>query len=201
MVVIPQPSLGVDRLADRTENAQRTASGAVDIVLALAHQGADRGRCGIKDRDLMLVDHLPKARRVGIVGNALEHQGCGAVRQRTIKNVAVPGHPADVCGAPENLALAVVENIFVRHRRIDEITAGRMQDPFRLTGRARSVKNEQRILGGHFGRRAVGRGRCARLVIPDVAALDPVDGSAGAANHDHVAHVRAALERGIGIAL
>ena len=201
MVVIPQPRLGVDRLANGTEDAQRAPVGAAHIILTFAHQRADRRRRSVKDRDLVLVDHLPKPRRVGIVGNAFEHQGRGAVRERTVKDIAVPGHPADIGGAPVNLALAVVENVFVRHRRIDEIAAGRMQDPFRLTGRARSVKNEQRILGGHFGRRAVGRGRCARLVIPDVAALDPVDGSAGAANHDHVSHVRAALERGIGIAL
>ncbi len=173
MVVIPQPRLGVDRLADRAEDAQRAPAGAADIVLALAHQRADRGRRGVKDRDLVLVDDLPKARRVGIVGHTLEHQRRGAVGERPVEDVAVPGHPADIGGAPINLALAVVENVFMGHRRIDEIAAGRVQHPFGLPGRARGVKDKQRVLGRHFRRRAVGRGRRACLVIPDVAAREP----------------------------
>src|SRR5205823_1418285 len=41
MVVIPEPGFGVDRLADRAEEAQRFAAGLADVILALAHQGAD----------------------------------------------------------------------------------------------------------------------------------------------------------------
>src|SRR5207248_4903145 len=60
MVVIPEPSFGVDWLADRAEKSERFAAGLADIILALAHQGADRGRRGVEDRHLVLVDDLPE---------------------------------------------------------------------------------------------------------------------------------------------
>ena len=173
MVVIPQPRLGVDRLADRAEQAQRLAAGLADIVLALAHQRPDRGRRGVEDRDIVLVDDLPEARRVRVVRHALEHQGRRAVGERAVDDVAVPGDPADIGGAPVNLAVAVVEDVFVRHRRVDQIAAGRVQHALRLAGRSRGVEDEQRVLGRHLLGRAVGRGGGADLVIPEVAAVLP----------------------------
>src|SRR5205807_4586889 len=73
IVVIPEPGFGVDWLADRAEEAQRFAAGLADVILALAHQGADRGRRGVEDADLVLVDDLPEARRVRVVRHALKH--------------------------------------------------------------------------------------------------------------------------------
>src|SRR4029077_3678508 len=67
LFVVPHPGLGIDRLADRAENADRLAAGLLHIALALAHQRADRGRRGIEDRDLVLVADLPEARWVGVV--------------------------------------------------------------------------------------------------------------------------------------
>src|SRR5262249_337737 len=60
--VVPQPGFGVDRLADRAEQPQRLAAGALHRLLALAHEGADRRRRGVDDIDLVLVHHLPEAR-------------------------------------------------------------------------------------------------------------------------------------------
>ena len=149
----------------------------------------------------MLVDDLPKPRGVRVIGHALEHQGRGAVGERPIDDVAVPGHPADIGGAPVDLAVAVVEDVFVGHRRVDEIAAGGVQHPFRLPGRPRGVEDEQRVLGRHLLRRAVGRGGGAGLVIPDVAAFDPVDGTSGVADDDDLAHFRAMEQGVVGIAL
>src|ERR1051325_2094928 len=100
MIVIPEPGFGVDRLADRAEETQRFAAGLAGVILALAHKRADRGRRGVEDRHLVLVDDLPEARRIGIIRHALEHQCRRAVRERAIHDIAVPRHPADIGGAP-----------------------------------------------------------------------------------------------------
>ena len=172
-VVVPEPGLGVDRLADRAQQAERGPVGRLHRAVALAHQGADRGRGGIEDVDLVLVADLPEARRVGVVGQPLEHQRRRAVGERAVNDVAVPGDPANVGGAPVDFAIAVVEDVLVRHRGVDHVAAGGVQHPLRLSGRARSVEDEERILGAHRLGRAVLRRPLHRLVVPDVAPRPP----------------------------
>ena len=75
-----------------------------------------RGRRGVEDVDLVLVDDLPEARRRGIVRHALEHQRGGAVGERPVDDVAVAGDPADIGRAPVDVAVMVVEDILVGHR-------------------------------------------------------------------------------------
>ena len=58
--VIPFPRLRIDRLADRAEQPQRGAAGLLHRLLARAHQRADRGRRGVEDIDLVLVDDVPE---------------------------------------------------------------------------------------------------------------------------------------------
>ena len=60
--VIPFPGFRIDRLADRAEQPQRRARGLLHRRVAGLHQRADRGRRGVEDVDLVLVDHLPEAR-------------------------------------------------------------------------------------------------------------------------------------------
>ena len=60
-LVIPAPGLGIDRLADAAQQAQRRAAGRLHRLVAVAHQGPQRGRGGVEDLDLVLVDHLPEA--------------------------------------------------------------------------------------------------------------------------------------------
>ena len=60
--VIPLPGFRIDRLADRAEEPQRFPRGLLHVLLAGAHQRADRGRRGVEDVDAVLVDHLPEAR-------------------------------------------------------------------------------------------------------------------------------------------
>ena len=112
-IVIPEPGLGIDRLAHRAQQAQRRALGALHRPIALAHQRADRRGRGIEDVDLVLVDDLPEARAVGIVRHALEHQRGGAVGQRPIDDVAMSGHPADIGGAPVDIALVIIEDVLM----------------------------------------------------------------------------------------
>ena len=171
--VIPLPGLRIDRLADRAEQPERRAVGALDVVVAGAHQRADGGGRRVEDVDVPLVDHVPEARRRRIVRHALEHQRGGAVGERAVQDVAVARHPADVGRAPVDVAVVVVEHVLVRHRGEDEIAARGVQHALRLAGRARGVEDEQRVLRAHLHGRAVGVDLDQLLVQPDVAAGGP----------------------------
>ena len=72
----------------------------VGPLLALPHQRADGGGGGVEDVDLELLHDLPEPVQLRIGGYALEHDRGGAVGQRSVDDVAVPGDPADVGGAP-----------------------------------------------------------------------------------------------------
>ena len=117
--VVPLPGFRIDRLADGAEQPQRCARGLLHRRVAGLHQRADRGRRGVEDVDLVLVDHLPEARHGRIVRHAFEHQRGGAVRERSVDDVAVAGDPADVGGAPVDVAVVIVEDVLVRHRGVD----------------------------------------------------------------------------------
>ena len=167
--VVPQPGLGVDRLADAAEQAQAGPRRLLHRPLALAHQAADGGRRGVEDVDLVLVHHLPEPAGVGVGRHALEHQRGGAVRQRAIDDVGVAGDPADIGGAPVDLAGLVVEHQLMREAGPDHVAAGGVQHALRLAGAAGGVEDEQRVLGVHLGGRAVRRGGRAQVVVGCVA--------------------------------
>lgn len=201
--IVPFPGLGVDRLADRAEHAQGLPRGCLHRLLAGAHQRADRRRGGVEDIDLVLVDHLPEPRDRRVGRDALEHQGGGAVRQRPVQDVGMPGDPADIGGAPVDVALVVVEDVLMRHRRVDEVAAGGVDDALRLAGRTRGVEQEQRVLGLDMGDRAFVGDLGGGCVVIDVADRVHLDGAAGAAHHDHVVDAvgRKALDRRVDIGL
>ena len=77
-----------------------------------------------------------KREAVGIVRHAFEHQRRRAVRERAVDDVAVAGDPADVGGAPVDVAVVIVEDVLMRQRGVDEIAAGRVQHALGLSGRA-----------------------------------------------------------------
>ena len=130
-VIVPEPGLGIDRLADRAQRLQTGAGRFLDRLFAQTHQRANsRWRC-VEDIDAVLVDHLPEARRIRIVGHAFEHQGDRAIGERSVNNVTVSGHPADIGGTPVDVAIVIIEDILMGHRSVDEIAASRVQDtPF-----------------------------------------------------------------------
>src|SRR5690606_21720517 len=146
---VPAPGFRIDRLADAAEQAQRLARGLAHPLVALAHQRADRGRRGVELGDLMAVHDLPEARTVGPGRHALEHQRSGAVGQRAVDDVAVPGDPADIGGAPPYVVLAQVEAQLVRVRAVHQVAAGGVQHALGLAGAAGGVEDEQRILRVH----------------------------------------------------
>ena len=99
-------------------------------------------------------------------------------------------HPADVGRAPVGVVVLEVEDPLGRHRRAEQVAAGRVQDPLGLAGRSRGVEDVEGMLAverlGGTGR----RGAVHQLVPPVVAAGRPVDRRAGPPVDDDV------LERG-----
>ena len=123
MGVVPVPRFGVDRLADRPQQLE-----AGEVVLfhpfrPLPHQRADRGRRGVELVDLVLGADLPEAACIGIGRNAFKHHRGRAIRQRTIDDIAVTCDPTHIGGAPEHIAIMVIEGHLMRHRRKDQIPA------------------------------------------------------------------------------
>ena len=181
-VEIPAPGLGIDRLADRAEQAQRCTHGSSPVI-ALAHQRADRGGGGVEDVDLVLVHHVPEAAVIGVVGHAFEHHGGRAVEQRAVDHIAVPGDPADIGGAPEHLARLVIEDVVEGRRRPHAIAAGGVEHALGLAGRTRGVEDEQRVFRAHHLARAILV--AGDVLKPMVAALVHRDCAAGVADHQH----------------
>ena len=199
--MIPLPGFRIDRLADRTEQPQRRAGGFLHRPVARLHQRADRGRRGVEDVDLVLVDDFPEPRVARIIRHAFEHQRGRAVRERSVDDVAVAGDPADVGGAPVDVAVVIVEHVLVRHRGVDQIAAGGVQHALRFSGRARRIENEQRVLRVHLRARTLRRHHVGGVVVPDVASGQHVDGCAGAPDHDDVVDAADLVDRRIGVGL
>src|SRR3546814_16278246 len=89
-------SLGIDRLADRAEDADGGAVMLLDRPLALPRQCADRGRRGIEDVDLVSLHNVPEADGIRNIRHAFEHPAGCAVAERDVEDVAVPRHPAAI---------------------------------------------------------------------------------------------------------
>src|SRR4030095_15501190 len=121
---VPDPRLGIDRLAHRAQKAQRGEIAAVRILLAPAHEGADRGGSGVADRDAVTLDDAPEAVLVGEVGRAFVHHGGGAVGEGAVYHVGMPGDPADVGGARVDVRVLEVEHPVGGRENAGQVAAG-----------------------------------------------------------------------------
>ena len=167
---IPHPRFGIDRLADRAQQAQAVELVLLRPLVAPLDEGADRGGRGVEDVDLVAVDDAPEAVGLGKVGRAFVHQAGGAVLQRAVDDVAVAGDPADVGGAPVGVFFLEIEDPFGGEVGADGIAAGGVHNALRLAGGAGGVEDVERMLGvERLGRAVVGSLR-HQLVPPVVAA-------------------------------
>lgn len=73
ILVVPQPRLAVDRLADGAEDAQGGEVVFLDVLGAEAAEKADRGGRAVELGDLVFVDCLPVARGGGVDGCGFEY--------------------------------------------------------------------------------------------------------------------------------
>ena len=163
------------------------------------HVRADRGRRRVQDRHPVALDDVPPAVLVREVGRPLVEDARRAVAERPEDDVAVPGDPADVGGAPVDVGVRLqVEDVVVRRRDADEVAGSRVRDPLRLRGRPARVEEVEQVLGVHRLRRARLRVRglgLDQLVPRDVAPLGHRDLAARALSDDDLADGRARLER------
>ena len=144
---------------------------------------------------------------LGPVGRTFVHHARRAVGERTVDEIRVPGHPADVGRAPEDIVFLEIEDHSGRGCDAGEIAAGRVHDALWLAGGPRCVEDVQHVLRVHRLRLAVER-RVLHETVPPVVATLPhfrerfVSRSAGATlHHHHVLDRRSRLQRFVGIAL
>src|SRR5665647_3355793 len=103
------------------------------------------------------------------------------------------GDPADIGGAPIDIVVVIIEDILMGHGGEDHVAAGGVQHALRFAGGARGVEDEHRVFRVHLLGRAVGRSLGHRVMVPNIAALYPVHGSAGVPDDDTARHLRAFL--------
>ncbi len=133
---IPFPRFRVDRLTNGPENAQAFPAGGLQRLRTFAHQRPQGSRRCIENVDVMLVDHLPEARSVRVIGHPFENQRGRAIGQRAIDDITMPSHPPDIGGAPVDFTVTVIEHVFVRQRGLQQIAARCVQHAFGFSSAA-----------------------------------------------------------------
>src|SRR5690554_4254284 len=195
--VIPHPGLGVDRLADASEEPEAREIMRLRVLISPANERANRRRGGIEDRHLMALDDIPEARLVGVVRRALVHHHRRGVREHPIDDIAMTRHPADIGGAPIKIVVFQVKDIMRAQFDAEEISGRGMEHALRLPRRARGIQDEERMLGVDDLWLAFGGLRGEGLCPIEIAPLDPINLLSGALKDDDVLDARNALEGSI----
>jgi len=89
MLIIPIPSLWVDRLPNTTKYAQAAQIVIPDMVFTEATKKPDCGGGGIELGQLVLLDSLPVARRSRVHGGRFKDSGRNSVCKRAVNDVSV----------------------------------------------------------------------------------------------------------------
>ena len=160
--------------------------GVGDLAAPL-HEHPDQRRRRVIDGDAVLFDDLEVPVLVRRIRRALVDDLGGAVGQRPVHDVGVPGDPADIGCAPIHIGLGLdVEDVVVGVGRLRQVPAGGVHDALGLAGGSRRVEQEQRVLGVERLRGVLGRRHVDGLVPPQVAALGPRRVNSGAPHHQNV---------------
>ena len=186
-VVVPDPGLGVNGLAHRT---QHTDAGEVELLRNLTaelHERTDGGGRRVQNGDLVLLDQFPPATGVRAVGGSFKEQLRGAIGERRVDHVGVAGDPADVGGAPVDIRFRMqVEDILVGEGTLGQITTAGMQDALGLSRGATGVQNEEGMLGREAQSLVLGVDAGELFVPPDVAVGLPHNVVVAALDDQHV---------------
>ena len=102
------------------------------VGLSSLDQRANGGGRGVKNRDLVVLNHFPETTSVRESRHALKHNFCAAQSQGAIGDVGVACDPTDVCGAPEHIVLFQVEGPLGGEGRMQQVAACRVLNAFGL---------------------------------------------------------------------
>ena len=183
LLVVPHPRLGIDSFADGAEDPQAAQIMFVDVVVAPLDERADRRGSRIEEGDLVLLDHLPESVLLGVIRRPLVHDARGAGREGAVHDVAVPGDPAAVGGAPVDVVVPVIEDPLEGLLRPQVVACGGVLDPLWFPGRTGRVEDEQRRLAVERGSGAVVARIVHEVVPPVVASFGPLDFGPDALGH------------------
>ncbi len=162
---------------------------------------ADRSWRAIENGDLVLLDDVPPAIPGRKVGSAFVDHAGGAVRQRTIDDIGMPGDPADIGRGPVDVVILDVEDDSVRGRNASEIAAGGVQDAFRLGSGSGGVQEVEHVFALHLLRLTVRRLLRHDVVPPDITPFGPVHLLTSALDHEHLLDGWGGLQRFVHIDL
>src|SRR5262245_52302666 len=106
------------------------------MMIAPLDKCANRRRCRIENRHLVLFDQSPKAALVRLIWRTFIQENRGARRERTINDVTMTGYPAAVGSTPINIVEPVIEDPLKRLFHIKVVAGRRVLDAFGFTSRA-----------------------------------------------------------------
>ena len=130
------PGFLVDRLANRTEHAQRAQVVAFHVFISACHQGTNRRGGRIELGDLVFFANRPIPAGIREGGYAFKHDGCTPLQQRPIDNVGVPCDPANVSGTPVHITRLALKYIRERIAGVDGVASVGVDHTLRLSGGA-----------------------------------------------------------------
>ena len=197
--MIPNPRFRVNRFANCAEQTERREIVFFHPLVAPPNERANRGRRGVENVNPILLDDFPEPVRLRPIGCAFIHECRRAVGERTVNDITVASHPSHVRGAPKNIFVANVEDVFRGGINSNEVTASRVQNPFWFPGRAAGVKNVERMFAVERRRRTIVVNVFQLAMPPNVAALFHVNFIVGALENNHAFDRCPAAERVIHI--
>ena len=139
-------------------------------LVAPFHECANGGRGGVENRHTMTLADVPEPIALRPVGRALVHHAGGAVGERTVDEIRMSRHPANIRGAPEDIIVLQIEHRPGGGGDAGEIAAGGVHDSFRLARSARCVEDVEDIFGIHWFRLAPVGCVLHQVVPPEIAA-------------------------------
>ena len=133
---VPHPGFGIDRFAHGAEQAQAAHVVLFRPLVAPLDEGANRGGRGVENVHFVARDDRPETVGLGEIRRAFVHHAGGAVLQRTVDDVAVPGDPSNISGAPVRVLVFEIEDPFGGEIGADGISSGGVNDALRFAGGA-----------------------------------------------------------------
>src|SRR4029453_13588806 len=163
-------------------------------MVAPANKCADRCWRSVKNVDPIFFDDFPEPIGFRPIRRAFVHDGCRAISERTIDDVAVTRDPADISRAPKDIFISNVEDVLCGRINSDQITACSVKDAFWFASGATRVEKIKRVLAVERHRWTVRVDILQLAMPPDVAAFFHVNLVSCATENNHALPRRAITE-------